>query len=265
LQRPYAASASTPAASDPIQPAKGGARVAVILHLFFTDLWEEFLRVLERLPFAFDLYVSVPYRARSALAQRVQSRFPDAIVFGVRNLGRDISPFLRVLSAVGADRYEYFLKLHGKKSLHLENTRVAALGNGAEWRTSAASSLTGGGNGAQALLDWLDRHPDVGLVAPDGMLFDAEAWSAGTRDVLAQLGTRLGVDLIPRGTFPAGTMFWARAEALQPLFRLPPEALEFEREAGQTDATLHHAYERAFALIARQGGYRVVDTTEAGT
>ena len=48
--------------------------------------------------------------------------------------------------------------------------------------------------------------------------------------------------------------------AIGPLFDLPDAALEFEREAGQTDATLHHAYERAFALVAQRRGYRLVDT-----
>jgi lipopolysaccharide biosynthesis protein len=36
--------------------------------------------------------------------------------------------------------------------------------------------------------------------------------------------------------------------------------LDFEREAGQVDGTLHHAYERLVALVAGSLGFRVTDS-----
>jgi len=62
------------------------------------------------------------------------------------------------------------------------------------------------------------------------------------------------------GYFPAGTMFWARLAALTPLATLPDAALDFEREAGQVDGTLHHAYERMMALVAASAGYLTTDS-----
>ena len=56
-------------------------------------------------------------------------------------------------------------------------------------------------------------------------------------------------------------MFWIRPDAIAPLISADPDVLDFEREAGQVDGTLHHAIERAIAHIAADSGYRLVDTS----
>ena len=48
--------------------------------------------------------------------------------------------------------------------------------------------------------------------------------------------------------FVAGTMFYARVSALQPLLNLSIDEDEFEQEAGQVDGTLAHAIERTFSI-----------------
>ena len=190
----------------------------------------------------------------------VRASFPQATVFGVQNLGRDVLPFLLWLRTVGSDAYTYVLKLHGKKSVHIVDPAIAPFGGGDAWRRSALDGLVGPTGHAASLLRALDAAPDVGLVAAAGQLYDHIKWKCGTTDlVLTALG-RLGIDRAVEGAFPAGTMFWARAAALAPLATVGDEMLDFEREAGQVDGTLHHAYERLIALVAESLGFRVTDS-----
>jgi lipopolysaccharide biosynthesis protein len=215
-----------------------------------------------RLPENFDLFVSCPYRVASAMRVLVRRQFPRAIVFGVHNLGRDVLPFLLWLRAPGAKAYTYVLKLHGKKSVHIVDTAEAPFGGGEEWRRWALEGLIGSHTHARALLRVLDDQPEVGRVAPKGHIYDQVTWKCGTADLVATALARLGLPNTVSGKFPAGTMFWARLSALSPLADVPDAALDFEREAGQVDGTLHHAYERMMALVAAHAGFQ---TTDSGT
>jgi lipopolysaccharide biosynthesis protein len=230
------------------------------LHLYYPDLWEEMAQAIALLPEAFDLFVSCPLRVASAMRVMVRTRFPRAIVFGVRNLGRDVLPFLLWLRAPAAQAYTYVLKLHGKKSVHIVDTAEAPLGGGEEWRRRALEGLIGSDTHARAILRALDDRPEVGLVAPNGQLYDQVTWKCGTADLVATALARLGLPNAVSGKFPAGTMFWARLAALAPLADMPDAALDFEHEAGQVDGTLHHAYERMMALVAAHAGFQTTDS-----
>jgi hypothetical protein len=241
-------------------PADSAARIAVVVHLYYLELWGQFAAAIAMLPEPCDVFVSCPLRARDAVARIVQASFPAAVVFGTRNLGRDVLPFLHWFRAPGIGRYEYVLKLHSKKSVHAVDASQAPFGGGEGWRRRAIDGLIGADGHAAALLRMLDARPDVGLVAPAGLLSDQFEWKCATGDILATLRARLGLKKPVGGRFPAGTMFWARIAALSPLASLPDDLMDFECEAGQVDGTLHHSYERLFALVAAERGFGTIDS-----
>ena len=255
--------ADTSLPADPVAIPQGGARarIAVIIHLYFPELWPDFLAVVEAMPEPVHLYVSTPFALRSAVAARIRRDRPDACVVGVRNRGRDVLPFLHVMRSIGVDRYEYVLKLHSKKSAHLEdeNSGGRMLGGGESWRRNAIDELAGSTQRIARLLEALDTDPTVGLVASAGQLFDQTEWGGGTDALMHRLCADFGVSR-SASHFPAGTMFWLRPRAIRRLFAGDPGRLDFEREAGQLDRTLHHTLERAFAHFAVCDGFRVVDS-----
>jgi lipopolysaccharide biosynthesis protein len=244
------------------QPNAASARIAVVLHLYYPELWEEFAAAIRLIGEPCDVYVSCPLRARVAVTRMVRARFPSAQVAGVHNVGRDVLPFLAWLATPGIDRYAYVLKLHSKKSVHIVDPALTPAGGGEAWRRRSLEGLLPDARRIAILLDALDARTDVGIVAPAGLLYDQIQWRCATGDLMATLCRRIGIPGTVSGGFPAGTMFWARVSAFAPLMRLSQAALEFDREAAQTDGTLHHAYERLFSLVAAAEGYRTVDSAE---
>ena len=61
-------------------------------------------------------------------------------------------------------------------------------------------------------------------------------------------------------TYVAGSMFWARVDALSPLARIALRDKDFEEEEGLVDGTTAHALERCLPIAARVGGFRVAET-----
>ena len=208
-----------------------------------------------------DLFVDCPYRVLAAVQDMVGQRFAEASVYGVQNLGRDVLPFMAWLRAVrGARLSGTVLKIHGKKSIHIVDLKVGPFGSGDDWRRGALAGLVGDEAHVRQLLAAFDASPQVGLVAAAGHLYDQVRWKCGTGDLVETALRRLGLERKVEGTFPAGTMFWARGAVLAPLARVPDTMLDFEREVGQVDETLHHAYERLYALVAEGLGFRVTDS-----
>jgi hypothetical protein len=262
LAKPPAQSGSSALVGRIELPARSRARLAVVVHLYYPELWDEFADAIAALPEPCDLFVSCPTRACDAVARMVHARYRDAVVFGIQNLGRDVLPFLLWLRTPGIERYKYVLKFHSKKSEHLTDFAAPASESGDAWRHRALDSLIGEPRSVTALLRTLDAQADVGIVAPAGLLYDQVTLVYANADLLASLCETFAAPGPMTGRFPVGTMFWARVTALAPLARAPAQALNFEREAGQVDGTLHHSYERLFPWIAASQGFRTVDTAE---
>jgi lipopolysaccharide biosynthesis protein len=228
----------------------------VVLHLFYLDLWPEIRRRLTAIEEPFDLIVTVPADRRGEAEAAIRAEFPSAQLIGVENRGRDIGPFLALLGSGRFERYDYLCKIHGKKSPHRED--------GNEWRRDLLADLLGSPPAVRHLLSWLDANPATGLVGPAGSRLSDEAHRWGSNEArVRMLAPRagLGEDEI-RLDFLAGSMFWCRPAALEPLKRLKLELADFEPEQNQIDGTLAHALERMFLLAAAHAGFAARETGE---
>ncbi len=229
-------------------------RIAVVLHLFYLDLWPEIGRRLRAIDETFDLIVSVPAERRDEAAATIRADIPTAQILGVENRGRDIGPFLELLGSGRFDRYDYLCKIHGKKSPHRDD--------GNEWRRDLLGDLLGSAEAMRHLIAWLDAHPEVGLVGPSGLRIAGEGHRWGSNEAtLRALAKRAGIaDDGIRVDFFAGSMFWCRTAALAPLKALKLGLADFEPEQNQIDGTLAHAIERLFLLAAGHAGYGASET-----
>jgi lipopolysaccharide biosynthesis protein len=72
---------------------------AVVLHLYYPELWDDIRAHLACLDNEFDLFVTIPDDV-DVSETTIALSFPDAWTCRCPNRGRDIAPFLRVFSAL---------------------------------------------------------------------------------------------------------------------------------------------------------------------
>ncbi|HWA43838.1 MAG TPA: glycoside hydrolase family 99-like domain-containing protein [Hypericibacter adhaerens] len=269
-QAPASHSSRDPAAGSPAPGALGAdrppfaiplstrslPRIAVVLHLYYLDLWPEIGRQLQAIQEPFDLIVSVPEARRPEAEAMIAPLFPLAQIVAVQNRGRDVGPFLMLLGSGRLDRYDYVCKIHGKKSPH----RL----DGNEWRHDLLGNLLGGSGTVGHLVAWLDANPGTGLIGPAGLrVHDRDNRWGSNEERVRKLAARAGLaENEVRLDFFAGSMFWCRPAALEPLKSLKLGLADFEPEQNQIDGTLAHALERLFVLAAAHAGFAVREADE---
>lgn len=224
-------------------------KIAVALHLHYPDLWPEFETLLEAIDRPLHLILTLT-RPDAVLAQRVQAKFRDAEIVVYDNRGRDVGPFLQLLHEGKLDGFDLICKLHGKKS-GLSGPRMML---GEIWRQASAFDLIGSRDVVDRVVAAFEHSQDTGMIGsrrfrlPNEWKVREAAWGRNREMILALL-EKLGMDPDSSLDFFAGTMFWVRRSALEPLKRLDLTLASFPGETGQLDGTLQHALERVLAMI----------------
>lgn len=231
---------------------KSRPRIAVQIHLFYTDLMDEICRNLNEIPYPFDCYISTDTQEKAALITRFfqeNCRAAHLRVGVYPNRGRDVAPFLAQLAPV-LERYDYICHIHSKK------TKTGDYGDG--WRTYLYRHLFGSKEYLQRLFGLFENNPSVGIVFPDTYpVLNAQAEWGGNKNGVHQLLRTLG-SVRPLGdepVFPVGNMFWAKVDAVADMFTHGFTARDFPEEEGQVNATLAHEIERSWVYVARNNGY----------
>ena len=239
----------TPLSSSP-------GRIGVHLHLFYPDLAKEFADHLRHMPFGYDLLVSVPNEQASAIGKQAFSGLPHLgklQISVVPNRGRDMAPMFCAFGEQLA-RYDFIAHIQSKKSLYNQ-------GGTHGWREYLLGSLFGSSDRIRRIMSLLSADDGAGLIYPQ--TFPKVPYAAHTWLANRHLGhvwcRRLSFAPIPSGyfDFPAGSMFWARREALRPLFDAHIRLDDFPVEDGQNDGTLAHCLERLLGLAPRRAGLRL--------
>ena len=153
--------------------------------------------------------------------------------------------------------------LHGKRSLALTSV---GLGTevGAQWHEFLLQHLLGD---RVPMMDIILRRfaddPALGLVFPEDP--NLTGWSLD-RDIGLDLAARIDPALkLPRFIdFPVGTMFWARPDALRPLFDLRLDWCDYPEEPVPIDGTMLHALERLLPVVCQHAGYGQATTHVPG-
>jgi hypothetical protein len=248
--------------SPEVRPAgvAGAPRFGIVLHLYYADLWPELRAWLAALRPPFDLVVTTPPE-NAALGARVAADFPGAEIRIMENRGRDVGPFVELLGEGRFDSWPLLLKIHGKRS---GNAGPRAL-LGDAWRKASFDDLLGGDARVEEILRRFAAHPHLGMAGParfripGGPVTMRRPFGLNQATTLA-LAARMG---IPPATFRldffAGTMFWARPQALAPLKELGLRLADFPAAAGPEDGALQHAVERVFAASVVKAGMQVED------
>ena len=228
-------------------------RIAIHIHLFYEDLLGEFLGYLNHMPFSFDLFISCQENANAKRIRNWAKALKNVNNITVRkaqNRGRDIAP-LYVLFGEEIKTYDYFMHAHSKKSFYSGSEKVG-------WRQYSLNSILGSEDLIRRIFWLFENETSAGLIYPEdhGEVPNfAYSWlsnGAGGREVLNRLGIEYESGIF---SYPLGSFFWARTDAVRPIFDMNLQLENFPEEQGQTDGTLAHALERAVAFVCAHQGY----------
>lgn len=233
------------------------ADIAVVLHLFYPEMWAYFENELRNLG-EYDLFITVPLSKKELVPQGLTNK---GTVFYVPNRGRDVLPFLYVIKRIHPMGYRAILKLHSKKSPHYKEGDI--------WLNSMVRSLT---NAKTKVIKELFQNQET-IVGPAGhftsLEVNFEANGKKLEKILFRSTTKGRVqrmtqrDRAKHGFF-AGTMFWiSPGLAADAVYNVPLH--RFDVEGGQIDGTYAHAIERAFCLLPQLRGEKLYEVNEKGT
>lgn len=237
---------------------------AVILHLYFSETWPEFSSRLQALTkHSFDLFITLP-KQNASFAKTILDDYPNAYILKVPNRGRDVLPFMQVAPLLLLHGYEYVLKLHSKKSVHRND--------GNDWLSGMLNSLVPSDPPLLRQLFETLSNKSTGVVGPQGQYVSLSVNFKENHHYISKLlkkirslriSDQVSRDRTSYGFF-AGTMFWARLDALRPILEQGFTAIDFDAERGQIDATFAHALERVFCLIPELDSKTMYEVGESG-
>lgn len=231
--------------------------IAVQAHIFYTDLAEEIIDELNKIPYKFDCYISTDTNEKAEILMKVfkeASKSENVYVEVFANRGRDMLPFIIQISKV-IENYKYVCHIHSKKTL--TNTV------GERWRKYLFNHLFGSKDNIGGIFD-IFENTNTGIIFPEtfeGMV-PAAVWGSNFENT-KNLLEKLNIDImLPENNliFPVGNMFWAKTSAVKQIFENCAGVEDYAVEAGQVDGTIAHAIERLWVYVAEYNGYTYTNT-----
>ncbi len=222
--------------------------VGAVIHVHFIDVLDELINPLALISNLKNLYItyndsSIKSEIDLIVAKHLDSKVVATLLL-VENRGRDVLPFLKVLDYLESNpdqQCDAYLKLHTKKSTHLES------GTGGGWRDGLIRSLVP--LNVDAIAGYASSNPNLGFIAPLRWTSGADSWGRNRRNVKVFM-KRGGYKTRAKLLFPAGTMFWFNSHLIDLLKPIAFQSEDFDAERGQLDGTAAHAFERLVGRVS---------------
>jgi lipopolysaccharide biosynthesis protein len=229
------------------------ARVAVVLHVFYPELWPEMRDALKNITESFDLFVTLVVDV-GHVKQQITSDYPDAVVIEVDNHGRDVLPFILLLKTNVLFQYELLCKVHTKRSSWHKD--------GDAWRRDLVAGVLGSPTIVEAIIDRFRSDRDLGIVVADGHIYSGlELW-VGNRSHLRRFFENFAMDEREfTKSFAGGSIFWTRPSILRAVAQMAMSFDDFEPEPLGADGGFAHAIERLHSLICYDSGMYIAETS----
>ncbi len=231
-------------------------KVAVVCHLYYLDLVDEFLGYFRSFNIPFDLYITTSKENEDILKEVFTSNLKNSKVqvFSYGNTGRDIGPFIELLKTQ-LDKYQFVCKVHSKKSIHNVNLR--------NWRSFLIGNLIGNASIINRILFEFHHDKKLGIVFPVIHPYLVKikldkGWGKNSTETAKKYFAGIDFEKYKDDFgFPAGSMFWFRPSSLDLLKDSSISINDFGEIGSRTDSTLAHTIERLFGILPVEDGYHM--------
>lgn len=256
--------------TDVSYDAAAPLRIVAVLHIFYVEMTNDMIDLVDALPGSYDLVVTTPDEERAAaiesiLAERPRAGRTTTVRVLASNDGRDQSAFLVACRDILlSGNYDLVVKLHSKK------TPQDGFAVGRHFASQQFTNLLNSPGYAANLVSLFQREPGLGIVYPPmihiGYPTMGRGWwsnKPGFAEWCEKLGIRVPLDEISP-LAPYGSMYVARPEALRLLVQHEWSFDDFGGSDAYRDGGLAHILERMPSYAAAELGYhtRTVSTAE---
>ena len=220
-------------------------KIAVHCHVYYLELFCELLSAWKNIQNKF-LFITTNTAFKASIIEQIliHNEELDYLVIIVKNRGRDIAPLIYLLKHY-LNGFDIVIHCHTKKTPQVDK------GFGVAWRKSLIQATFPNEYLARKLVDLL-VNVNSGIAMPWPHRFVAHNVNWGSNFCRIKSLMELVGFKINRSNFlyfPAGSFFWARVDALQPLLGLSINDLDFCPEPTPPDGALAHSLERCIGIL----------------
>ncbi|MFP3041971.1 rhamnan synthesis F family protein [Treponema primitia] len=235
-------------------------KIAVHLHVFYLDLFEQYFIYFDSFLFNFDLFITTDTLEKSkeisdCLESHVTAKKIKEIII-TENRGRDIIPWL----SIGDRLADYDIVGH----FHTKRSPVAEEWSGITWQQEINDLLL---RPINEIVNIFNTNSKIGIIIPElpfifhipiPLRFSYEKNMQVTMQGLwrkMECRKDINFEVLMTPIMSCGTMFWYRPEALRRLFQLKISMEEVPPEPLTIDGTLLHCIERIVVYLAWNEGF----------
>jgi hypothetical protein len=225
---------------------------ALHIHVYYTDLLPQIFEAILGNDLIPDIFVTTLDDERKAEVEAHANGFGLKITktLIVQNRGRNFGGLTALIESGAVDSYEIIGHVHTKRTFGKDGPHTTS------WRDFLMANLIGSEqepNVMGSILKTMTSDKSVGLVYPDDP--KAIGWDRN-EEYAVELAQRVGLTSLPiHIKFPAGGMFWARAEYLRNLRDIGLVFDELLAEPVPLDGSTLHAIERLIGVLPEYYGF----------
>lgn len=239
-------------------------KIAVILHIYYTDLVEKMADYCLNFPQNTDFYITTINKDTKKAIEKAFSERNLKFTLKTRpNVGVAMSTLWVTYKNITTDgKYEYICYFHDKKSPYMQ-----FMMHGITFAERCYENLFGTPEVVKNIINLFEENPRLGILgAPmpyNGAYLGAPklGWPANYQNTI-QLARKLDLhvdirpDIWPVSAY--GDMMWYRADAFRKVFKKDFN-YDFFDVPYKMDGTIMHAIERIYGYIAQDSGYYYAD------
>lgn len=226
-------------------------RLAILVHIYYFDLWSELASYITNIPKGFDLYINIVVSIwQPQMHDIIRQDFSQAKIIISTNRGKDIGGHLSSMRHLDFSRYDLMCLLHTKKSPHIDSRISDA------WRRDLYQSLLGNPAKAAENIALMHQHKQIGSIGSRfwRCTMMGNNWSNYNR-LLAEFNiSKTAQDC----EYVSGTMMFVRSQIMETIYN---HFQDQELESGDqqsldfhVDGQVAHAIERLIGNLVRDRG-----------
>lgn len=235
-------------------------KVALLMHLYFEELFDDMYHYAESMPPYADVYITVSDLYKK---ERIEKKFATLPVHKVEvilceNRGRDVSAGLIVGKRL-IEQYDYICFAHDKKTTQLKNGL-----SGKGFSDRCFNNILYNKHVVANILQLFEENERLGLLGTafpnhgEYTQFIGREWTMNfdnTEELAKKLDVHAPMDEDKMSICAYGSVFWFRTAALKKLYEYDWKYEDFPEEPLPQDGTISHAVERVRPFVAQDAGY----------